>query len=79
LSKSIVDALFKLSVEGTSVVDLVTGDISLVQLTQVNATTEANAQQLSSLQSRLASSKSEFIYGAVIESLKAQADIEIYQ
>lgn len=79
LSQTIVDALFKLSAADTSVVDLVTGDISLVQLTQVSPATEANAQQLISLQSRLASSKSQILYGAVIESLKAQADIEIFQ
>ncbi len=79
LSQTIVDALFKLSAADTSVVDLVTGDISLVQLTQVNSAVEANAQQLTSLQNRLASSKSQILYGAVIESLKAQADIEIYQ
>lgn len=78
LSKSIVDALFKLSGTDTSVVDLITGDVSLVQLTQVNSATEANAQQLVSLQNRLASSKSQILYGAIIESLKAQADIEIY-
>jgi peptidyl-prolyl cis-trans isomerase D len=79
LSQTIVNALFKLSAAETSVVDLVTGDISLVQLTQVNAALEPNAQQLTSLQSRLASSKSQLLYSAVIESLKAQADIEIYQ
>jgi peptidyl-prolyl cis-trans isomerase D len=79
LSQNIVDALFKLSVTDTRVVDLVTGDISLVQLSQVNAAAEANVRQITSLQSRLASSKSQALYGAVIESLKAQADIEIYQ
>ena len=79
LSQSIVDALFKLSADDTSVVDLVTGDISLVQLIQVNAAVEPNDQQLTSLQNRLASSKSQIIYGAVIESLKSAADIEIYQ
>jgi len=79
LSKSIVDASFKLSAADTSVVDLVTGDISLVQLIQVNSAAEANDQQLTSLQNRLASSKSQMLYGAIIESLKAQADIEIYQ
>jgi peptidyl-prolyl cis-trans isomerase D len=79
LSQTIVDALFKLSATDISVVDLITGDISLVQLTQVNSAAEVNAQQLTSLQNRLASSKSQIMYGAVIESLKAQADIEIYQ
>jgi peptidyl-prolyl cis-trans isomerase D len=79
LSQTIVDALFKLSADDTSVVDLVTGDISLVQLTKVNAALEPNEQQLTSLQNRLASSKSQIIYGAVIESLKSEADIEIYQ
>jgi peptidyl-prolyl cis-trans isomerase D len=79
LSQTIVDALFKLSVADTSVVDLVTGDISLVQLTQVNSAVDANAQQLTSLQNRLASSKSQMLYSSVVESLKAQADIEFYQ
>ena len=79
LSQTIVDALFKLSIADTSVVDLVTGDISLVQLTQVNSAADANLQQLTSLQSRLASNKSQILYGAVIESLKSQADIEIFQ
>ena len=79
LSQSIVDALFKLSATDTHVVDLVTGDISRVQLSQVNAAPEANVQQITSLQTRLASSKSQTLYGAVIESLKAQADIEIFQ
>jgi peptidyl-prolyl cis-trans isomerase D len=79
LSQTIVDASFKLSAADTSVVDLITGDISLVQLTQVNTAIEANDQQLNSLQNRLASSKSQILYGVVIESLKAQADIEIFQ
>jgi peptidyl-prolyl cis-trans isomerase D len=79
LSQNIVNALFKLSAADTSVVDLITGDISFVQLTQVNSAPEANEQQLTSLQNRLASSKSQILYGVVIESLKAQADIEIYQ
>jgi peptidyl-prolyl cis-trans isomerase D len=78
LSQTIVEALFKLSATDTSVVDLVNGDISLVQLVQVNSGTEADAQQLTSLQNRLASNRSQILYGAVIESLKAQADIEIY-
>ncbi|MBU3003730.1 SurA N-terminal domain-containing protein [Paraglaciecola arctica] len=79
VSRSIVDAAFQLSAEDTNVVDLVTGDISLVQLIKVNSTSEANSQQLAALQDRLASNKSQMLYGAVIESLKAQADIEIYQ
>jgi peptidyl-prolyl cis-trans isomerase D len=79
LSKSIVDASFKLSEAETSVVDLVTGDISLVQLISVNSAEEANEQQLTSIQDRLASSKSQLLYSAIVESLKAEADIEIYQ
>jgi len=79
LSKSIVDASFKLSGAQINVVDLVTGDISLVQLIKVNSAAEANDQQLTSLQNRLASSKSQLLYSAIIESLKDQADIEIYQ
>jgi peptidyl-prolyl cis-trans isomerase D len=79
LSQNVVDALFTLNAQDSSVVDLVTGDISLVQLTQVNTAAEANEQQLTLLQNRLASNKSQMLYGAVIESLKAQADIEIFQ
>lgn len=78
LSQTLVDALFKLSAADTSVVDLVTGDIGLVQLTQVNTASEANNQQLSSLKSRLSSDKSQKLYSTVIDSLKAQADIEIF-
>lgn len=78
LSQTLVDALFKLSAADTSVVDLVTGDIGLVQLTQVNTASEANNQQLSSLNSRLSSDKSQKLYSTVIDSLKAQADIEIF-
>jgi peptidyl-prolyl cis-trans isomerase D len=78
LSQIIVDASFKLSAAGTSVVDLITGDISLVQLTQVNTAIEASDQQLTSLQNRMASNKSQILYGVVVESLKAQADIEIF-
>jgi peptidyl-prolyl cis-trans isomerase D len=79
LSQIIVDASFKLSAADSSVVDLINGDISLVQLTQVNSALEANDQQLLSLQNRLASSKSQILYGVVIESLKSQADVEIFQ
>jgi peptidyl-prolyl cis-trans isomerase D len=79
LSQTIVDALFRLSAADSSVVDLITGDISLVQLVKVNPAAEANDQQMTLLQTRLASSKSQILYGAVVESLKAQADIEIFQ
>jgi peptidyl-prolyl cis-trans isomerase D len=78
LSQSIVEALFKLAEKDSSVVDLITGDVSLVQLIQVNQAAEADDTQLTSLQSRLASSKSQSLYGAVVESLKSQADITIY-
>lgn len=78
LSQSIVDALFKLSVDASSVVDLVNGDVSLVQLTAINKADSATEQQLQALKNRLASSKSQIVYGALVESLKAQADIEIF-
>ena len=50
-----------------------------MQLVKVNPAAEANDQQMTLLQTRLASSKSQILYGAVVESLKAQADIEIFQ
>ncbi|WP_299074910.1 SurA N-terminal domain-containing protein [uncultured Paraglaciecola sp.] len=79
LSQAIVESLFKLAAADSSVVDLVTGDIGLVQLTKVNAASEASDQQVTAFQSRMASAKSQMLYGAVIESLKAQAEIEVYQ
>lgn len=79
LSQTIVDALFKLSEQDTSVVALINGDVSLVQLTAVNAAEEANEQQILALQNRLASSKSQGVYAALIESLKSEADIAFYQ
>jgi peptidyl-prolyl cis-trans isomerase D len=78
LSRTLVDELFKLTENAVSVVDLITGDVSLVQVTAINAAEPANDQQLTALQNRLASSKSQILYGAVVESLKEQADIEIY-
>ena len=79
LSRSIVEALFALGENETNVVDLVTGDISLVQLTQVNNAAEADENQLTTLQTRLAANKSQLLTSAVLESLKSQASIEIYQ
>jgi peptidyl-prolyl cis-trans isomerase D len=78
LSQTILDALFALSVDASSVVDLVNGDVSLVQLVAVNPAESATEQQLQALKNRLASSKSQILYGAIVESLKAKADIEIF-
>ncbi|WP_133471006.1 SurA N-terminal domain-containing protein [Paraglaciecola marina] len=79
LSQSIVQALFAVAENQTTVVDLINGDISLVQVTKVNDAPAADDTQLATLINRLASTKAQLLFSAVIESLKADADIEIYQ
>jgi peptidyl-prolyl cis-trans isomerase D len=78
LSRNVVEAVFKLAANEINVIDLVAGDISLLQITQINPAVEADEQQLTTLQEALATNKSQVLYGAIVESLKAQADIEIY-
>ncbi|MGS2721879.1 SurA N-terminal domain-containing protein [Paraglaciecola aestuariivivens] len=78
LAQSLVETTFTLADSESAVVDLANGDVGLVQLLAVNSAPEATDQQLQALKNRLASSKSQILYGAVIESLKAQADIEIF-
>ncbi|MFT2093004.1 SurA N-terminal domain-containing protein [Paraglaciecola sp. 2405UD69-4] len=78
LSQTIVQALFAVAESETTVVDLINGDISLVQVTKVNEAPAADDTQLASLKSRLASNRAQLLFGAVVESLKAEADIEIY-
>ncbi|MCF2946570.1 SurA N-terminal domain-containing protein [Paraglaciecola aquimarina] len=78
VSRTIVEAGFKLAETQSEIVDLVTGDVSLVQTLKVNVAEEADATQLTNIQTQLASAKTQNLYGAVVESLKAQASIEIY-
>jgi peptidyl-prolyl cis-trans isomerase D len=82
VEQNIVEQVFKLGEEAgsnTAVVDLNNGDISLVQLVKVNQPAAADSNQLASLQRRLSSTRAQFLYGDFIESLKAKADIVVYQ
>ncbi|WP_158967605.1 SurA N-terminal domain-containing protein [Paraglaciecola sp. L3A3] len=79
VSRSIIEATFKLAENKTEVVDLITGDVSLVQLMKVNEGEAADSMQITSIQTQLASLKTQNLYSAVIESLRAEADIEILQ
>jgi peptidyl-prolyl cis-trans isomerase D len=78
LSSSITQALFSMADQDVRVVDLANGDVSLLQMTQLNTSDEVDTAQLAAIKQRLASNKSQALYGALIESLKAQADIQIY-
>ncbi|MGJ8682431.1 SurA N-terminal domain-containing protein [Paraglaciecola sp.] len=79
VSRTIVEAGFKLAENQSEIVDLVTGDVSLVQVLKINTAEEADSTQLTSIQTQLASAKTQNLYGTVVESLKAQASIEIFQ
>ncbi|MFT5674206.1 MAG: peptidyl-prolyl cis-trans isomerase D [Paraglaciecola sp.] len=82
VDRAINGEIFKLNEQddkNTSVVDMTNGDISLVQLIKINQATAADSNQLASLQRRLNSSRAQDLYGNFIESLKAEADITIYQ
>jgi len=82
LGQNIVTELFKLSdnaQQNTSVVDMLTGDIALVQLVKINPVAPAEPAQLDSIKSRLASSKAQVLYSELLDSLKAKAEIEIFK
>lgn len=82
LGQNVLTELFKLS-EGTAtnttVVDTLSGDVALVQLTKINPTVEADAIQLDNFKRRLASNKAQLLYSEFLDSLKASADIEMYK
>ncbi|MFQ3235472.1 MAG: peptidyl-prolyl cis-trans isomerase D [Paraglaciecola sp.] len=78
---SIVEKLFKLSLDAmhnTDVVDLNNGDVALVQLTKVNPASAIPDGENLGLRIRLASTRAQFIYEQFIGSLRAQAEITIY-
>jgi peptidyl-prolyl cis-trans isomerase D len=82
LGQNLLTALFKLSTDeqnNASVVDLLSGDVALVQLTKINPAPSPEANQLQNLQQRLASSRAQLVYGDLLASLKTSADIEIHQ
>lgn len=82
LGQNLLLELFKLGdakQNNASVVDTASGDVALVQLIKVNEAAKAEPAQIENLQSRLASTKAQYIYSDLLTSLKASADIEIYK
>lgn len=82
LPGEIVEKSFQLAnntTDNKAVVELASGDVGIVQLEQVTMSVEAPAEQLTTLQQRLAQTKSQGMYSSLIEALKANADIVIYQ
>lgn len=82
LPAAIVEKSFQLANDATdnvAVVELDSGDVGIVQLDNVNISTEAPAEQLTTMKQRLAQTKSQGIYTSLIEALRANADIKIYQ
>jgi hypothetical protein len=58
---------------------MLSGDIALVQLVKINPVVAAESAQLDSIKSRLASSKAQVLYSELLDSLKANAEIEIFK
>lgn len=81
VDSSIAAEAFKLSVaegQNYAVVELNNGDVSLVELTKINAPTSPEEQELIGLAQRLQTTISQDTYAALVESLKAKADIATY-
>lgn len=78
VSRTIVEAGFKLAENELDVVDLITGDVSLVQVVKINQAEAVDDKQLSNIQNQLASVKTQNLYAAMIQSLRAEADIELF-
>jgi peptidyl-prolyl cis-trans isomerase D len=82
LGQNVLTELFKLSEDSahnTAVVDTLSGDVTLVQLTKINVATAPESLQIDNFQRRLASNKAQLLYTEWLESLKASAEIEIYK
>lgn len=81
LDSNIATEAFKLSLaegKNAAVVELNNGDVSLLELTKIHQAVEADSQELISLGQSLESSRSQNMFAALVESLKAQADITTY-
>ncbi|GAB5380393.1 MAG: peptidylprolyl isomerase [Aliiglaciecola sp.] len=79
--RAIVDKAFQLSTDAGAnqdVVELASGDIGIVQLNNVNASDELPAEQLEAMQQRLGQTRSQSLYASLIESLRADADITVF-
>ena len=81
LGQQVMSELFKLSEDpqhNSAVVETLSGDVTLVQLVNINAAQAAENNVLDNVQRRLAGTKQQQVYSELLESLKAQADIEIH-
>lgn len=77
VDQGIKDQAFKMTADAYQVVDLISGNTALVQLTKVNGSESIDEAQLASVQQRLSSNNGQLVYQEFIESLKAAADIQI--
>ncbi|AWL12577.1 Peptidylprolyl isomerase [Saliniradius amylolyticus] len=81
VAPSIVNTAFSLSPEADQNLDVATVQegAALVKLNQVHQSQASDEQMLSMIRERLAGQKGQTTYSAMIEALKAKADIEYYQ
>lgn len=81
VDSSVASEAFKLSVtkgKNYAVVELNNGDVSLLELTKINPPAAPEPQELISMGQRLQSTISQDSYVALVESLKAKADISTF-
>lgn len=77
IAPAAAEALFKLGVEDNArtVAELSSGDVAIVELTNIHASPAPQEPELAGLQQQLQSSQSQQIMTALIESLKNDAEI----
>lgn len=78
---AIVEKAFQLSTaegKNQAVVELASGDMGLVQLNNVNQSTDTAEEQVVAIQQRMAQMRSQGIYASLIEALRVDADIAVY-
>lgn len=78
LPRAVVEKAFQLAPDNADVVELASGGAAVVEVQAVSQPSEAPAEQVTALQQRLASAKSQSSLVALVEALKADADITIY-
>lgn len=81
IPSAVVEKAFQLSTaagDNQAVVELASGDMGLVQLNNVNQNAETPEEQVIALQQRMAKMQSQGIYTSLIEALKVDADISVY-
>lgn len=75
------ESLFSLSPkqgENTEVVDLTNGNVALVQLVKINPVDQASEEEITSLQQRLGNTYAQSALTELIDALKAEAEIEVF-